>query len=107
MVKRAIAELWGEMPAPKRLAFHSIPEERARESTYFRLSGSTPQEIDCVVEVDEVDVQSNRWALDCYVTYQETIARSGVREHLSRQAVFEIWQEDRQPPLRDLFEGLA
>ena len=95
------------MPGLRRLAFHSIPEGRARESTCFRLSGSTPQETDCVIVVDEVDVESPGRALACYTTCQATIEKSGAKQHWGWQAVFEIWQEDHQPPLRDLFAGLA
>jgi hypothetical protein len=46
--------------------------------------------------VDEVDVENQRRALDCYVTYQETI-----------EAAFEIYQEVYDPPLESLFDGLT
>ena len=39
-------------------------------------------------------------------TFQETMEKSGVREQISGRAVFEIFQEDHDPSLADLFEKL-
>jgi hypothetical protein len=38
-------------------------------------------------------------ALDCYVTYQNTIAASGVKEGTRNQVYFEIFGEDNKSPL--------
>jgi len=48
-------------------------EEAAQASELFHLTGSKAEDIDVVMTVGEVDVENQRWALDCYVTYRETI----------------------------------
>jgi LmbE family N-acetylglucosaminyl deacetylase len=106
-VKRAFVDLSGRVPSLKRLAFYTITEEEAQQGQYFHLSGSKPEEIDCVLEVDEIDVERALQALDCYVTFQETIENTGIREHIHRRVSFEIFQEAHDPPLGDLFEGLT
>ncbi|MBD3305597.1 PIG-L family deacetylase [candidate division KSB3 bacterium] len=106
VVKRVFVELRETLPSLKRLAFVTITEESAQQSQYFHLNGSTPEEIDCIVEVDEIDIQRCYQALDCYVTFQETIEKSGIKKHIQTQAVFEIFQEQFNPPLTDLFAEL-
>ena len=73
MVKRVYVELRERMSTLKRLAFFTFSEEDAAEFDYFDLTGSKAEAIDAVVTVDEVDIEANRRALDCYVTYKETI----------------------------------
>jgi hypothetical protein len=58
------------------------------------------------VETLPEDLERHRRALDCYVTFAETIERVGIRDHLRPREVFEIFQEDHDPPLTDLFEAL-
>jgi len=60
-----------------------------------------------VMTVDEVDVENQRQALDCYVIYQQTIEQAGDRRNIPREAVFEIYQVAHDPPLGSLFDGLA
>ena len=91
----------------KRLAFVTITEEQAaRASGAHRLSGSTPEEIDCVVTVDDEDMEAFRKALDCYRTYKAMIEKTGVRKTLDRDVAFEFLQEDWSPPVADVCEGL-
>jgi LmbE family N-acetylglucosaminyl deacetylase len=106
IVKRVCVELRERAAYLRRLAFYTITEEEAEQFEYFRLSGSTDGEIDCIFEVEEVDVQAALRALDCYVTYQETIEKSGIKDHIHRQVPFEIFSEAHDPKLGDLFEGL-
>jgi hypothetical protein len=106
-VKRAFVELAERAPYLRRLAFYTITEEEASASEHFRLSWSKAEEIDCVVEVEEVDIENTRRALDCYVTCQEAIEQSGVKDLLPRQVSFEIYRESHDPPLDDLFGGLT
>ena len=74
-----------------RAAFWTIrAEEAAGASELFHLTGSKPEDIDVVMTVDEVDVEAQQQALDCYVTYRETIERAGARRNIPREAVFEI-----------------
>jgi len=91
----------------KRLAFVTLTEEQAvAASGVHRLSGSSPDEIDCVTEAADEDMKAFRKALACYVTYREMIEETGVRDSLDRLCAFEIFGEDRDPPLDDLTSEL-
>jgi len=94
-----------------RLAFFTLTEEQARRSNEaggpHRLSWSTDDEIDCLMTVDDRDMDAFQRALDCYVTYEEMIEKTGIRESLDRIVVFEIFGEAHDPPLDDLTGGLA
>jgi hypothetical protein len=106
VVKRAYVELRERAPYLKRLAFWTIRAEEATEaSELFHLTGSKAEDIDVVVRVEEVDVENQRRALDCYVTYRETIEKAGARRNIPREAVFEIYQEVHDPPLESLLDG--
>ena len=107
VVKRVFVAMKESSSYLRRLAFHTILEEQAQGSKHFRLSSSTSQEIDCVFEVDPEDVENGRRALDCYVTFQETIEKTGIRDHLSSQVAFEFFQEEYDPPVGDVFEGIT
>jgi hypothetical protein len=106
VVKRVFVELRDRVPYLKRLAFFTFTEEEAAEFSFFHLTGSKAEAIDAVVTVDEVDIETNRRALDCYVTYKETIEESKIKEFLPPQAAFEIYQEEHDPPLESLFDEL-
>jgi hypothetical protein len=84
---------------------YASTEEQAAQGEHFRLSGSKPQAIDCALMVGETDAENARRAPEFYVTYQETIERAGVQRNIPREAVFEIYQEQIDPPVVDLFEG--
>ena len=106
VVKRVFVEMKGQVNYLKRLAMVTITEEDSKRAELFHLSGSKPEEIDCVVEVDPVDIEKCHQALDCYETFKETIEKTKIKDFITHQAVFEIFQEDFDPPLGDLFEGL-
>jgi hypothetical protein len=107
VVKRAYVELRDQVDSLKRLAFWTIRvEEAAGASELFHLTGSRAEDIDVVMTVDEVDVEKQRQALDCYVTYRETIERAGARRNIPREAVFELYQEVYEPPLGGVSDGL-
>jgi len=106
IVKRVFVELRENKSYLKRLAFVTVSEEQSEKSEHFPLSFSTPDEIDCVVEVDEEDIKKSHLALDCYVTFQETIEKSGIKGFIGSKAHFELYQESFDPPLRDLFERI-
>ena len=105
-VKRAWVEARERLPI-RRLAFHTVSEETARASAHFPLSHSTGDEIDVVVPVDEGDLETCKRALDCYVTFQETIERSGIKDLLPSRVPFELYRESFEPPLDDLFADLG
>lgn len=106
VVKRAFVELKEKSDYLKRLAFHTLTEEEAAEITYYHLNGSKPEDIDCIYEVDEEDIQKGREALDCYVTFKEPIEGTGIKDHIRKEIVYEIYQENFDPPLSNLFEQL-
>ncbi len=106
IVKRAFVELRESNDYLKRLAFVTVPEEESKKSKHFSLNFSTAEEIDCVVQVEAKDIENSHRALDCYVTFQETIEKSGIKEFIGCKASFEFYQESFDPPLRDLFERL-
>jgi LmbE family N-acetylglucosaminyl deacetylase len=106
-VKRVFVELKENASWLKRLAFHTLTAETAEKSPHFRLNSSTEDEIDCVFQVDLIDIEKNLEALDCYVTFQETIEKTGIKDFTrEKEIVFEIFQENHDPPLSDLFESL-
>lgn len=106
VVKRVFVELRESKSYLKRLALVTVSEIESKKSKHFPLSFSTTEEIDCVVEVDEEDIKKAHLALDCYVTFQETIEKSGIKGFIGREASFELYQENFDPSLRDLFERL-
>ena len=106
VVKHAFVDLKDSMDFPKRLAYHTITEENAKKFTHFHLNGSKPDEIDCIFRVDHIDEENNQKALDCYVSYRETIDNSGIRELERKEAVFEIYAENHTPAMGDLTEGI-
>jgi hypothetical protein len=107
VVKRVFVELRERVSYLKRLAFFTFTAEEAAQFDFFHLTGSKAEAIDAVVTVDEVDIETNRRALDCYVTYKETIEQSKIKQLLTPQAVFEIYQEAYDPPLDDLLDELG
>jgi LmbE family N-acetylglucosaminyl deacetylase len=104
VVKRAFVQLQErDMTQLKRLAFFTLTERQAeRGSGAHRLSGSSTSEIDCLMTVDDDDMAAFGRALDCYVTYREMIAQTGVRGSLDRVVAFEFYREEFSPPIDDL-----
>ena len=91
----------------RRLAFFTLTHEQAAASAGTHpLSGSNPSEIDCVLRVDDTDMEIFQKALDCYDTYQEMIDRTGIRESMDRTCAFELFGESFDPPLDDLCSRL-
>lgn len=103
VVKRVFQETKETAGYPKRLAFITLSEEQAAKATLFQISGSKEEEIDCVYEVDEIDMVNCRKALDCYVTFKETIDKSSIKDFINSHTLFELYQEDHSPPIGDLF----
>ena len=102
MVKRVYVELRERVPYLKRLAFYTITEEEANQFEWVHLTGSKPEDIDVLMTVDEDDLEAMRRALDCYVTYAATVEESGIKRNIPREAVFEIYQERHEPPLKSV-----
>jgi N-acetylglucosamine malate deacetylase 2 len=107
IVKRAFVQLKDNSPWLKRLALFTLTKELAAKSPHFPLSSSTAEEIDCLVRTEPQDIDANLNALDCYVTFQETIEKTGIKDFVREGIVaFEIFGESHEPPLADLFDGL-
>jgi LmbE family N-acetylglucosaminyl deacetylase len=108
VVKRVFLTLRAEMPELQRLAMITLSQESAAALSNgpFRLSGSTPEEIDCVEQASAGDIEKNREALRCYVSYMRTIEQAGVIESRESANPFELFDERHDPPLADLFAGL-
>lgn len=108
VVKRVFVALREEMPELQRLAMIALSRESAEamSSGPFRLHGSTPEEIDCVERASASDIEKNREALRCYVSYMRTIEQAGVIESRESANPFELFDERHDPPLADLFAGL-
>lgn len=105
-VKRAFLKLKEEYGYPRRFAMVTLTSEVASQATYFKLNASKPEDIDCVVTVDDIDIENCHKALDCYLTFQETIEKTNVKDFILHEAAFEIFQEDHKPPLQNLFDKL-
>lgn len=106
VVKRVYCDLREKGNTPmKRLALFTLAESDLPDEK-FKLSISTEKEIDCVIPVDETDIEKSRRALQCYETYQDVIAEVNVLERLGDKVYFEFFQEDYTPPVEDITEGL-
>jgi LmbE family N-acetylglucosaminyl deacetylase len=105
-VKRVYCELKDNAPYLKRLAFFTLNKELSESQNHFKLNFSAEEEIDCVIEVELQDIEKNIQALDCYITYSDTIANTKIKEHLNKKVCFEIFMEKHNPKLTDLFQNL-
>ncbi|MDZ4711678.1 MAG: PIG-L family deacetylase [bacterium] len=106
VVKRVYVAMKEKNPYLKRLAFFTITEEAAAKQKHFHLSGTKDEEIACVYEVDEIDIENTRKALDCYVTFKETIEATDIKNQIHNSSQFEIYMEEHDEKLKDLFEKL-
>jgi len=104
VVKRVFLELQDRGASYlRRLALFTLTEEQAQAgSGTHRLSGSSEDEIDCLMTVEQIDVDVNARALDCYITYQEMIERTGIKKSLGRTVAFELFGESFDPPIDDM-----
>lgn len=93
----------------KRLAFMTLPDSEAPvfQDGGFRLKHTEKELVDCVIPLTEADTDMFIKCLSCYETYQDTIAESGVVEKIGQQLYFEIYDEDFDPVIDDLTNGLA
>jgi LmbE family N-acetylglucosaminyl deacetylase len=106
IVKRVFCALREKgQPYLRRLAFTTL-EKIPHSDRPVQLRASRAQDIDCAVPVTAEDREAQRRALDCYRTYQHVIARIDPAALSGDDQYFEIFQEDHQPPLTDLAEGL-
>ncbi|HEV2131080.1 MAG TPA: PIG-L family deacetylase [Longimicrobiaceae bacterium] len=107
-VKRVYCELLGDRAGYlRRLAMFTLDDSQLPDSDIpFQLQASKPEEIDCVMEVEEADIEAAHRALACYETYQQVIDEVDPLGLIGNRVNFEIFGESHDPPLRDLTEGL-
>jgi len=91
---------------PKRLAFFTRYSENDDHQGKFDLASSKKDEIDCWESAGKEEMEKFRDALDCYETYQKVIEESGVKDEVSGEVPFELFQEDFDPPLDGLTKRL-
>jgi len=106
VIKSVFCRLRKEHNFLKRLAFITVSKEDSEVSEMFKLSFSNEDEIDCVIIAEDSDIKKAFEALDCYVTFSETIEKSGIKKILNHKVNFEIFQEEHNPVLNDLFQNL-
>jgi LmbE family N-acetylglucosaminyl deacetylase len=107
VVKRVFVDQRERSGAARRLAMCTLTADQAeRATTVFPLSSSSADEIDCLIPVEEQDLEACRRALDCYVSFRETIERTGIKDKLFSEVAFELFDESHDPPIADLFERL-
>jgi LmbE family N-acetylglucosaminyl deacetylase len=106
VVKRVFVEMREISPYLRRLAFFTLTQEDAEQVEWHKLNSSKPEEIDCEIEVDQIDIERNTEALDCYASYQKTVEDSGIKNLLTNKVHFEFFQEDFNVWLTDIFDQL-
>jgi len=106
VVKRVFVEMKESLNYPKRLAFFTITDAEAEKQTHFKISGSKDEEIDAEFYVDDIDINNSYKALECYVTFQDTINASNIKQHITNEVVFELFGEKHEPKLKDIFTDL-
>lgn len=106
VVKSVYVEMKEKKSYLKRLAFFTLTEDEANRQTHFRISGSKDEEIDCEIEIDDIDIETSKKALDCYVSFKETIEKTNIKNQIYKKAHFEIYLENHDPKLIDLFEKI-
>lgn len=109
VVKRVFLELKDSGNSyPVRLAFNTIIDKGFSpwDGDAFILRQSPPQLIDCVIKLDDEMKKAMQNALSCYKTYNSTIEESGVVEKIGDEMLFEIYNENFDPPLSKLTDKL-
>jgi LmbE family N-acetylglucosaminyl deacetylase len=108
VVKRVVLEMRDNgADYLRRLALFTVDASNPRlGESIHNIRGSKQEDIDCVIIGAPEDVGAMRRALGCYRTYQETINSSNVVDVVGNSACFELFQEQFDPPLNDLFAQL-
>ena len=105
----AVTRVYLELRGPEhtwlqRLAFFTLVVAPA--AFPWHVNVTKPEEIDCVFEASDADMERFHRALDCYVTYADIIAATKIHDVFGKDVHFEIYREDHKPPLTDLCDGL-
>lgn len=109
VVKRVFLQIRDEeVGYLQRLAFFTLMDEGSPLWTGegFRLKKSDPDIIDCIVHLDNEDIEAMKRALSCYATYKDVIVKTGVVDTVGDRVYFELFQENFTTFLEDLTESL-
>jgi len=90
----------------KRLALFTATEEQSKNAGFIRLNFSKEEYIDCEIEPSDEDKKKFIEALGCYESYKQVVKDSNVKEIFGGNVYFEFFQEDFDPWVKDIFEGL-
>lgn len=94
----------------RRLALFTLPREdkdkQDEKGGNFQVNRSKDKYIDCIVNLSEEDRCKFIEALDAYVTFQEVVRQTGVKDTVHYQVFFELFKEDHKPPITDLTKNL-
>lgn len=105
VVKRVYCEMRSDGVAYlKRLALFTLNDRPNGRPQHLR--GTRMERIDCIVPVDEEDLERGRKALAAYVTYKDVIDEHRPLETIAEGVCFVFFGEPREPQVADLFEGL-
>jgi N-acetylglucosamine malate deacetylase 2 len=111
VVKRAYLELKDNgADYLKRLAFFTMPDSGAPSllpDGFPRLKLSEPELIDCIVPLNNENIQAMKDSLSCYETYQEMVQKMGVVEKIGNKVHFEIAFETHSQKLSALTDQLS
>lgn len=107
VVKRLACALQADgVSHPRRLAFFTLPPPSEDADRPAHLRHSPSGLIDCVVPVDETDLDTAREALHCYETYRPVIEEHRPLESVTDGVCFELFGEDHAPPLTSLLDAI-
>lgn len=89
----------------KRLAFFTLSDgSTVRRPAHLR--GSPPEAIDCIVPFGAADRAQGEAALACYRTYRTVVDEHDPMTTVAEGVCFEFFEEQHDPPLEDLCEGI-
>jgi LmbE family N-acetylglucosaminyl deacetylase/CheY-like chemotaxis protein len=95
-------------PYPKRLAMFTLSPDQQRgfEASAIPVKSSSADSLLVRTEVDADDRKAMDKALDCYLTYQETIQKTMRTAPPFEEVVFELFDEKPNMVYSDICEGL-
>ena len=107
VVKRVFCALRAEGASYlQRLAFFTLTEP-APPGRPAHLKSSPAEAVDCVLKPLPEDLEQGERALACYETYQAVVQAHDPLSQVRDGIAFELYQENFDPPLADLFAGLG
>lgn len=93
----------------KRLAFLTLPDSGKpvfSPDGSFRIKNSAEDEIDCIINLNDEEINAMAAALSCYESYKDVITESNVIEKVGNKIYFEFFMEEFNPPLDQLWDNL-